>query len=72
MTNIVRGWGAAAAFLHRQRGRRAVQSLELALLITGKNQRVFRWRAIETDNVFPFFREPWIIGKLEGFAKGGA
>src|ERR1035438_4319910 len=57
--------GLAAALLQRQAGLGAVQSLNLTLLIYGKDQRMF-WRIeIQTNNGLQFFGEMRIVADLE-------
>lgn len=43
----------------------SIQGLDLTLLITGKNQRMFGRVEIKPDDVFEFFLKPFIVGKLE-------
>ena len=57
VTLIVMGHGAGAALLHRQARLGAVQRLDLALFIDGKNYGVGRRVDIEADDVSHFGRE---------------
>jgi len=58
--------GAAAAGLQRQTRLRAVERLNLALLIDRQHHRVGGWIEIETDDVGQFLGEARIIRPLEG------
>jgi hypothetical protein len=57
--------GSGAAFLRRQPRLRAVERLNLALLVDRKDDGVSRRIDIEDDDVAQFVDELWIVGKFE-------
>ena len=66
VAHVIVSHRASAAFLERQAGLRAVQSLNLALLITTEHDRVLGRVELEPDHVFELFRKARIVGDLEG------
>ena len=44
----------------------AIQCLDLALLIAGQHDGVFRWVEVEANDVLELFLEMLVVGKLEG------
>lgn len=52
--------------LDRESGLRAVQRLNLALLVGAQHQRVLRRREVQSNNVFELFGEARIIAQFEG------
>jgi hypothetical protein len=57
--------GPAAALLHRQAGLGAVQSLDLALFVDGKNERVRGRRHIKPNNILKLLNEVGVVRQLE-------
>src|ERR1041385_3247761 len=62
---VVVGHGAAAPFLQRQPGLGALQSLNLALLVHTKHNRLVGRIQIKTDHVREFLEESRIARQLE-------
>ena len=58
--------GAGSAALHGQAGLRAVERLDLALLVDGQHHRVGRRIDVEPDDVADLGREGWVVRELEG------
>src|SRR5215211_5173886 len=58
--------GAGSAALHRQAGLRAVERLDLALLVDRQHLRVGRRIDVEADDVADLGRKGWIVRQLEG------
>lgn len=42
-----------------------VECLNLALLVTGKDQRMFRWIEVETDHIHKLLSKSWIVRNFE-------
>jgi hypothetical protein len=57
--------GLGAALLHRQPRLSAIERLNLALFVEGKNQRMLRRIQIQADHVFQLLGKPRIVAKLE-------
>ena len=55
----------AASLLERQAGRSAIESLELRFFVAAEDQRVFGWRAVESDDIVEFFGETGVVAELE-------
>jgi len=62
---VIMGHRLAAALLERQPWLGPVQSLNLAFLIAGENQRVLGWVEIQTNDVFELFLKSFVVGKFE-------
>ena len=62
---VVVGHGAGLPGLERQTRLSTIQSLDLGLLIDGKDQSVGRRVHVEADDILDFFGERGIIGSLE-------
>ena len=62
---VIVGHGAGAALLYRQAGLGAVESLNLALLVDRKNQRLVRRVQVKPDNVLHLLGEPRVVRDLE-------
>ena len=60
------GHGAGLAGLERQSRLRAVESLDLGLLVDREHDRVARWSEVETDNVRELGGELGVAAALEG------
>jgi hypothetical protein len=60
------GHGATAAFLDRQAGLRAIERLDLALLIDQEYQRLVRRVEVEADDVLYLLDEALVVRQLEG------
>src|ERR1035438_5261047 len=64
---VIMGHGLATPFLERQSRLRAIQGLDLTLLVAGEDQGMLRRIEIEPHNVLQLFFKVLIIGKLEAF-----
>ena len=65
MAFVVMRQGAALAGFHRQARLGAIQRLNLAFLIDGKHDGLFRGVQIEADDILQLFGEPGVVGYLE-------
>src|SRR4249920_1935698 len=65
MPLVVVGHGAAAPFLQRQAGLRAIQGLNLALLVDAQHDRLVGRIEVEADYVSQLFDKPRVAGQLE-------
>ncbi len=65
VTLVIVGHGPAPALLYRQAGLGAVQSLDLALFVDGKNERVLGRRHVKPDDILKFFNEFGVFGQFE-------
>ena len=59
------GHRAGAALLQQQSRLRAIERLDLTLLVDRKHQRLVRRIEVEPDNVLNLFTKPRVIGELE-------
>lgn len=66
MTLIVVRHGAGTAFLEGQARLRAIQGLDLALLVDGKHQRFIGRIEVEADDILHLLGEVWVVGGLKG------
>src|ERR1035438_5524147 len=64
---VIVGHRLGAALLHGQAGLGTVQSLDLALLVERKHQRMFGRIQIESDDIFQLLGKTGIVAQLEGF-----
>src|SRR5258705_12661462 len=62
MTFIVVRHGAGTTLFEGQTRLRAIEGLDLALLVDGKHQSLFGWVEIEADNVLHFLSKIWVVG----------
>src|SRR5271166_1818361 len=65
---VVVGHGAAASFLEWQARLGPIESLNLALLIDAKDDRLVRRIQVEPDHVGEFFQEPGVAREFESLA----
>ena len=65
MPLVVVGHGPAAALLHRQAGLGAVQSLDLAFFVNGKNERVCGRHHIKPNDILNLLNKFWVFRQLE-------
>ena len=63
---MVAGHGAGAALLHRQAGLRAVERLDLALLIDAQDQHLVGRIEIERDHILDLGGKALAARELEG------
>ena len=63
--------GAGAALLQRQPGLRAVERLDLALLVDAQHQRLVRRVEVEADDVLTFSTNCWSFDSLKVFTRCG-
>lgn len=62
---VVVGHGGAAPLLQRQPRLRAIEGLDLGLLVEAEDHGMSRRAAIEPDDIVQFFDEGGIVGELE-------
>jgi hypothetical protein len=67
MALVVVRHGRTPATLHRQSRLRAVERLDLAVLVHGRHEGVLGWVHVETDDVADLLEELRVVGELEGF-----
>ena len=58
MALVIVGQGSGAPFLHRQTRLRAVERLDLALLVERKHQRLVRRVEVKPDDILDLLAEP--------------
>ncbi len=66
VADVVMGHRAGAPFLERQAGLRAVQRLDLALLVAAEDERVLGRIQIQPDHILELFGKARIVGDFEG------
>ena len=62
---VVVGHRSGPAFLHRKTGLRAIEGLDLGLLVHAEHDRVSRRIDVEADDVLQLLGELRIVGELE-------
>ena len=63
---VVMGPGLATSTFERQAGLRAIQGLDLTLLIQAQHQSVLRWVQVQTYDIGQLFGKLGIPTRLEG------
>jgi len=67
VANVVMRHRRGLSLTQRQARLRAIQRLNLALLVAAQHQRVFGRIQIKADNVVELLDESFVVGELEGF-----
>ena len=65
------GHGPRPPLLERQTRLRAIQRLNLTLLIDAQHQGVFGWIQVKADNVVEFLGKAGIVAEFKGFLRCG-